>query len=106
MACDKLAYLLGRPLRFIEMEGSPQQENGSDCGVFVVMSMRYLLERKLLTRDTRGLVSMGVGKGHVDAREGRREMVRLVERMRERGERSRSRSRTPGGRGSPPRVGD
>ncbi|KAF4631720.1 hypothetical protein G7Y89_g6407 [Cudoniella acicularis] len=35
LATTRLSQLLGRSLRFMNLDDSPQQENGSDCGVYV-----------------------------------------------------------------------
>ncbi|MCJ1462714.1 hypothetical protein MMC07_001317 [Pseudocyphellaria aurata] len=45
MASHKIGQLLGKPLRFQDLSDSPQQENSSDCGVFVCIQMRHLLEK-------------------------------------------------------------
>lgn len=86
----KLVSLLNRPLNFIELRDSPQQENGSDCGVFVCLNMRHLLLKRLLMVKTSEKVSMSMGDRKVDAREGRKEMLRIIENFRREGERRRS----------------
>jgi len=108
-ATGKLAHLLGRPLSFINLGDSPLQENGSDCGVFVCLNMRHLLLKRLLQVRADEKVSMSLGGRRLDAREGRKEMLRIIEGMRKEGERRRSRSASPfpqKGRRSiePPRV--
>jgi len=103
---------LGQRLRFISMRDAPQQENGSDCGVFVCKVMEKLLTDRLLKADgSQDKVSMNLkGKG-IDARTGRKEMLRTIDGFRKEGEKRRSRSVSPGGgRGtdksrSPPRIG-
>jgi len=110
-ATQKLSILLGRPLHFVDLDDSPQQENGSDCGVFVCLEMKFLLMHRLLQRDSQEKVSMSMGGMEVDAVKGRKEMMKLIEEFRKEGRRSQSRSRSPLGRhlkhnGSPPRVGD
>jgi len=107
----KMATLLGKRLRFIHMRDAPQQENGSDCGVFVCMVMQRLLLDRLLTKDSSDKVSMSLksGKG-MNPREGRKEMIRVIEGFRKEGERRRSRSPSPYRKAdrskSPPRIGD
>jgi sentrin-specific protease 8 len=108
-ATGKLSHLLGRPLSFINLSDSPVQENGSDCGVFVCLNMRHLLLKRLLQVRADQKVSMSLGGRRLDAREGRKEMLRIIEGMRREGERRRSRSASPyptGKKGShePPRV--
>lgn len=110
VACTKLSTLLNRPLKFVNLQDTPQQENGSDCGVFVCLCMRYLVFSRLLKRDSKDQVSMSMRGMEVDANKGRREMVKLIEGLRREGKSaSRSPSRGGGDRShsrSPPRVGD
>ncbi|KAI9695771.1 MAG: hypothetical protein M1820_008443 [Bogoriella megaspora] len=106
---QKLGILLGRPLRFIDLTESPQQENSSDCGVFVCLQMQYLLLRKLLTVQSSKQVNMSMGGKDVDAVAGRKEMLKIIEERRKEGERRRSRSSSPFSvkdkSKSPPRIG-
>lgn len=116
-ACHKFSQLLQRPLQFINLQDTPQQENGSDCGVFVCLVMRYLVFNRLLRRDATEQVSMSMRGMEVDANRGRREITKLIEAFRKEGK-SASRSPSRGGLGSahgqdersysrsPPRVGD
>ena len=103
---DQLAVLMNKPLRFINLDDSPEQENGSDCGVFVCLNMRHLLLKRLLQARSDEKVSMSLGGKRVDAREGRREMGRIIENFRKEGERRRSRSPSPHSKKSrsPPRI--
>lgn len=89
-ATSKMVQLLGKPLHFISLEDSPLQENGSDCGVFVCLNMRHLLLKRLLMVRSDEKVSMSMGGRRVDAREGRREISRIIESFRREGERRRS----------------
>ena len=82
--------LLGKELRFVNLPDCPQQENGSDCGVFVCLLMEHLLLRRLLTADAQGKVNMSLAGKEVDASGGRREMVRIIEKFRREGERRRA----------------
>lgn len=86
----KLAAVLGMQLRFIPLNDTPQQENGSDCGVYVCMFMEHLLLHRLLMVKTNEKVSMSMGGKHIDAREGRRKMLRVIEERRREGEKRRS----------------
>jgi sentrin-specific protease 8 len=86
----KMEHLLGRRLRFIPMLDSPQQENGSDCGVFVCVLIKHLLLKKLLRADASKKVSMSMKDAHINARDGRRQMLKVIEERKKEGERRRS----------------
>jgi hypothetical protein len=86
----KFEILIEKRIRFIQLHDSPQQENSSDCGVFVCLNMRHLLLKRLLQVHTNQKVSMSLGGRRVDSKEGRREMIRLIEGFRKEGERRRS----------------
>ncbi|KAF4466922.1 sentrin-specific protease SENP8 (SUMO-specific protease) [Fusarium albosuccineum] len=90
LATRKLATILQRPLRFINLDDCPQQENGSDCGVFVCLLMRHLLVKRLLCANAREKVSMSMSGKMVDSYGGRKEMMRIIENLRKEGERRRS----------------
>ncbi|KAK0391446.1 hypothetical protein NLU13_0947 [Sarocladium strictum] len=105
LATRKMSEVLKRPLRFINLEDSPQQENGSDCGVFVCLLMRHLLVKRLLSANAREKVSMSMGGKMVDSNGGRKEMLRIIEGLRKEGERRRSRSASPfSSNKTPPRI--
>jgi len=112
LSAHRISQLLGKPLKFINLEDSPQQENGSDCGVFVCLLMQHLLLGKLLTAHASDKVNMSLRGKDVDATGGRKEMLRVIEMFRKEGERRRSRSHSPFSRKdspkskSPPRIGD
>lgn len=90
IASRRMSALLDKNLRFLQLEDSPIQENGSDCGVFVCLNMRHLLVKRLLMVRNDEKVSMSMGGRRVDAREGRREITRIIEGYRREGERRRS----------------
>ena len=52
--------------------------------------MRHLLLKRLLQVRSDDKVSMSMGGRRVDAREGRKEMIRIIEGFREEGKRRRS----------------
>lgn len=111
LVSHRIGQLLGKPLRFVNLEDSPQQENGSDCGVFVCLLMQHLLMSKLLQAHAGAKISMSMGGKSVNAYGGRKEMVRIIDERRKEGERRRSRSYSPfpahGSRSkSPPRIGE
>lgn len=89
-ATRKLGEILGRPLRFINLDDSPQQGNGGDCGVYVCLLMRHLLVKRLLSANALEKVSMSMAGKMVDSHGGRKEMLRIVENLRKEGERRRS----------------
>lgn len=86
----KLERLLGKTLRFIHMDDAPQQENGSDCGVFVCVLMKHLLLKRLLKADSSRKISMSMKDQHINAQDGRKTMLRIIEAKRKEGERRRS----------------
>lgn len=91
-ATSRLAILLGINFRFRNIEDTPQQENGNDCGVFVCVLMRFLLVKRLLNAHAREKVSMGLSGKMIDAHGGRKEMLKIIENLRREGERRRSTS--------------
>ena len=105
--CQQFQYLLNMRLQYINLNDTPQQHNGSDCGVYVCVEMKELLKR-LLKKDHSDKISMSMRGMDIDATRARKMMCGLVDDFRKEGRRSMSRSRSPshGGRGSPPRVGD
>lgn len=110
LVAHRISQLLGKPLKFINLEDSPQQENSMDCGVYVCLLMQHLLISKLLRAHAQDKVSMSMRGKEVDAAGGRKEMLRIIEARRKEGERRRSRSHSPYTNGSksrsPPRIGD
>lgn len=102
----KLVTLLNCPIRFVALEDSPQQENSSDCGVFVCLNMRCLLLDRLLRANSHQKVSMSLADKRVDASSGRRQILRIIEGFRKEGVRRRSHSSSPSERHSrsPPRI--
>lgn len=78
----KFMALVNRELRFMHLEDTPQQDNGSDCGVFVCMAMRHLLVKRLLMVNATQQVTMSLKSTDLDASAGRKEMCRIIERFR------------------------
>ncbi|KAH0526717.1 hypothetical protein TsFJ059_010007 [Trichoderma semiorbis] len=103
LATRKLGTIVGRQIRFINLEDSPQQENGSDCGVFVCLLMRHLLVKRLLVANAREKVSMSMAGKMVDSNGGRKEMLKIIENLRKEGERRRSASPFTSTK-TPPRI--
>lgn len=86
----RISQLMGKPLRFINLDDSPQQENGMDCGVYVCLLMQHLLISRLLKAHSQDKVSMSMRGKEVDAQGGRKEMLRIIEARRREGEKRRS----------------
>lgn len=86
----KLGTLLNKELRFLDLPDSPQQENSSDCGVFVCVEMKHLLMKKLLLAHNKQMINMSMGGKSLDASRGRKEMLSVIEGFRREGERRRS----------------
>ena len=89
---DRLGMVLGIPLRFHQLEDCPQQENNSDCGVYVCILMRHLLIKRLLNANASEKVNMSMMGKMVDAQGGRKEMLKIIESFRKEGIRRRSAS--------------
>ena len=89
-AAYQLSQLLGRNLQYIDLLDTPQQQNSSDCGVFVCTLMRYLLLKKLLMAHSKEKISMSLHDKNVDAASGRKDILRIIESFRKEGERRRS----------------
>ena len=91
LASRKIGQLLGgKSLQYVDLEDSPQQENSSDCGVFVCVQMKHLLLGRLLRANAQEKISMSMRGKKVDARAGRKEMLKIIEEFRKEGERRRS----------------
>jgi sentrin-specific protease 8 len=90
IVAHRISQLLGKPLRFINLDDTPQQENGMDCGVYVCLLMQHLLISRLLRAHAQDKVSMSMRGKEVDAHGGRKEMLRIIDARRKEGERRRS----------------
>jgi len=93
------------------MDDAPQQENGSDCGVFVCVLMKHLLLKRLLRADATKKISMSMKDQHINATDGRKTMMRIIDARKKEGEKRRSRSVSPfrpksSQSKSPPRIGE
>jgi len=90
LVATRISQLLGKPLNFINLEDSPQQENGMDCGVYVCLLMQHLLIQRLLKAQAHEKTSMSMRGKEVDAHGGRKEMLRIIDARRREGEKRRS----------------
>jgi sentrin-specific protease 8 len=86
----KLEQLLQKKLKFIHMDDAPQQENGSDCGVFVCILTKHLLLKRLLRADATRKISMSMKDQRINAQDGRKTMLKMIESRKKEGERRRS----------------
>ncbi|MCJ1474626.1 hypothetical protein MMC13_003286 [Lambiella insularis] len=89
LAAEKMSKLLGKRLVLKDLEDAPQQENSSDCGVFVCVLMRHLLLAKLLKAARGERVGMSMGDKAVDAHRARKEILSIIENFRREGEKRR-----------------
>lgn len=85
-----MSRLLGYSLKYMDLEDAPQQSNSSDCGVFVCMIMAKLLITRLLTKPKGERVSMSMRGVNMNAFQGRKHILKLIEEFRKEGERRRS----------------
>ena len=100
---EKLSVLTGKNLKFVHMEDAPQQENGSDCGMFVCILMKHLLLTRLLKADSNTKVTMSMAGREVNAALGRKVMLKTIDNLRKEQEKNRSRSGSPRRRSKSPR---
>lgn len=95
-ATKRLSSVLKKPLRFHHLVDCPQQENGSDCGVYVCIIMRHLLVKRLLAYGAGHKISMSMSGKAIDSLGGRKEMLKIIEHLRKEAERrSPANSNTP-----------
>jgi sentrin-specific protease 8 len=88
-ATKRLANILGTPLQFHHLSECPQQENGSDCGIFVCIIMRHLLVKRLLAVNAAEKISMSMAHKAVDSHGARKEMLKIIDSLRKEVERKR-----------------
>ncbi|KAI9749962.1 MAG: GTPase-activating protein [Chaenotheca gracillima] len=105
---DQIGKLVGRRLKFVDLEDAPQQENSSDCGIFVCTFMRELLLKKLLRINSKEKINMSMANKVINASRERKDMLKIIDNFRREGERRRSRSSSPFNKQeqskSPPRI--
>ncbi|KAH6648261.1 hypothetical protein BKA67DRAFT_358257 [Truncatella angustata] len=97
----RLEPVLQKKLRFHYLSECPQQDNGSDCGVFVCIIMRHLLTKRLLAVNAGEKISMSMAHKAIDAIGARKEMITIINNLRKEGERRRS---TSSHSNTPPRI--
>ncbi|KAK2850637.1 hypothetical protein FQN49_005467 [Arthroderma sp. PD_2] len=86
----KISKLCDKPIKYVHMRDSPTQENSSDCGVFVCMTMRYLLRHRLLQANSAEYVTMALDGVPLHASTARKEMLQIIHRLKREGDRRRS----------------
>ncbi|KAM5451205.1 putative Ulp1 peptidase [Microsporum audouinii] len=86
----KISKLCDIPIKFVHMRDSPMQENSSDCGIFVCMTMRYLLQHRLLQAHSKEYVTMALDGVPLDASTARKEMLHIIHRLKRDRDRRRS----------------
>ncbi len=87
-----LSTVINISLRFQNLDDTPPQENGNDCGVYVCILMRHLLVKKLLNANALQKVNMSMANKMIDAHGGRKEMLKIIDNLRREAERRRSTS--------------
>lgn len=90
LATLKIGQLLDRRLEFVHLYDTPQQQNSSDCGVFVCIEMKHLLLKKILRASPNERVNMALGGNVVDASKGRKKMLKIIDDFRKEAEKRRS----------------
>jgi sentrin-specific protease 8 len=71
---QNLGRLIGKPLRFLDMDHVPQQSNSRDCGVYVCMFMEELLANRLLVIDGTQKITMSLKGNKISAKKGRKKI--------------------------------
>lgn len=51
-----------RPIRFVDMVDSPQQNDGYNCGLFALVIMKHLLVNRLLKADANQKITMSTSE--------------------------------------------
>ncbi len=90
LATQKIGQLLDRRLEFVHLYDTPQQQNSSDCGVFVCIEMKHLLLKKILRASPNERVNMALAGNVVDASKGRKKMLKIIDEFRKEAEKRRS----------------
>jgi sentrin-specific protease 8 len=78
-AASQISRFVGKPIQMLDLDDTPKQHNGSDCGVFVCMQMRHLLMRRLLSANSRQKISMSMAGKMVDSQGARKEMMKIID---------------------------
>lgn len=80
--CRVISGWFGYDITFRDLPETPQQTDGSACGVFICWAMKHLLVRRLLAVESDHVVDMSLGAKNVNLKEVRMEMRELVFNLR------------------------
>jgi len=89
LATNKISQLLGKPLRFYNLD-SPQQQNSSDSGIYVCVIMRYLLLKRLLSASVQNKVNMAMDMKIIYVSGARKEISRVINAFRKEAKKKKS----------------
>jgi len=81
-ACQVIGGWIGCKLDFVDLKDTPQQKDGSSCGVFICWAMKHLLVRRLLAVENDRSVDMSLAEKDMDLVSVREEMRRLILNLR------------------------
>jgi sentrin-specific protease 8 len=85
---NKMAGYLGEEMQLVKLKDTPQQDDGSSCGMYVIWFIKHLLVRRLLRVEKNQEVDMSLGGKNVDPQRMRRELLRIVENLRKKAART------------------
>ncbi|KAK2750172.1 hypothetical protein FQN57_004668 [Myotisia sp. PD_48] len=85
-----LSILCQKELSYLDMRGSPTQQNSTDCGIFVCITMRYLLQFRLLRASANQMIDMNLRGKELDASVARKEMMQIINQLKKKQDRRRS----------------
>ncbi|EGD85958.2 hypothetical protein H112_06882 [Trichophyton rubrum D6] len=87
---EKISIICEKPIKFMQMPDCPVQQNNNDCGVFVCMMMRYLLQHRLLQANSKEYITMALDGVPLDPAEARKEIVQIIHQLKRDRDRRRS----------------
>lgn len=87
---EKISDICSKSIKFMQMPDCPVQQNNNDCGVFVCMMMRYLLQHRLLQANSKEYITMALDGVPLDPAEARKEMVQIIQQLKRNRDRRRS----------------
>ncbi|EFR02341.1 hypothetical protein MGYG_05339 [Nannizzia gypsea CBS 118893] len=78
---EKISRLCNKSIKFMQMPDCPVQQNNNDCGVFVCMTMRYLLQHRLLQANSKEYITMSLDGVPLDPALARKEIVQIIQQF-------------------------